>query len=250
MYALEDNGGANPQEAQPLPHLDVDVAATALLYERCSRCMYLHTHGDTGVPLGDSDPATGPVRALMASAQESQHWIELTVGPRFRVCSQQELVVSAPVEFQLAHVSYSGVYDAIVEHSDGRMILVKYVFPSDAAADTSRQQRELAALNFALEHPSDPGRKPARIDGHALLGFAARQIMERAHVETQYVPLRWTELERRPDRFLSFMRVVTCILALGHEPPPAPGCPNCRRRRRDTVPTPAGHPGVTPLRQS
>jgi hypothetical protein len=159
--------------------------------------------------------------------------------------SQGGTVISAPVEFQLARVSYGGTYDAIVELSDGRKILVKYTLPGDSGMETSRYQRELAALNYALEHPLDPQTPPVRIDGHALLGFAQHQTRVRAHVEKHFAPMRWTELERRPDRFLSFMRVVTCILALHHEPPPTPGCARCKQHRRDTTATLSGHPSVT-----
>ena len=247
MFEVATNVASGPEEvreSRALPLLVVDVGAAAFLYERCSRCMYVHSYGVApDVPL--AEPVSDLVDGVMTSAQESQHWIELNVGPRFRVLSHRGTIISAPVDFQLAKVSYSGTYDAIVEQSNGSKVLVKYILPGDSGLDTSRYQRELAALNHALEYPLDPETPPMRIDGHALLGFSARQVMVRAHVETQYVPMRWIELERRPDRFLSFMRVVTCILALAHEPPAAPGCTSCKRPRRDTGATPAGHPAVT-----
>jgi hypothetical protein len=111
----------------------------------------------------------------------------------------------------------------------------------------SRHQRELTALSYALEHPADPQAARVQIHGHALLGFDTRQVMLRGRLEKQFLPVSWTELERRPDRFMSFMRVVTGILALAHEPPRAPGCRSCAHVRRDTTPTPAGHPEVTPV---
>jgi|GEM_PF-3353711 len=237
---IDDDAEVGPRR----PHFNIDVATTALLYERCSRCMYLHARGGSILPLESEDPDAELVHASLKSAHEAGRPVEVSSGRRLRILSQREAVVSIPVSFPFAEVSYTGIYDAIAE-SEGRKYLVKYVLPSEAGVQTSRYQRELAALEYALEHPFDAETEPLRVDGHALLSFAFRQVPVKTHVEKQLAPSEWIVLERRPDRFLSFMRVVTCILALEREPPPTPGCPDCKRTRRDTSPTKVGHRTVT-----
>jgi hypothetical protein len=214
--------------APSVPHVEIDVASTVNAYERCLRCLHAH---DVAPAAAKSDADEQAARALMVEAQQDGRWLEIDQGPRFRVIAAEGTVVSAPVAFELAEVTYRGSYDAVVERTNGSLVLVKYVL-SQASIDRSRAQRELMALTYALEHPADAQVVPFRISGLALIGFETRQFIVKSKVEKQLVPTSWTELERRVDRFISFMRVVTRILALGQEPPSAPGCPICRRRRR------------------
>src|SRR6185312_3916216 len=97
MYALAEPM-PDPNESHSLPHLVIDVAATTLLYERCSRCMYLYSHGALTTPPLE-EPVFDVVGDYMQAAQASHRWIELNVGPRFRLISHRGTVISAPVEF-------------------------------------------------------------------------------------------------------------------------------------------------------
>lgn len=211
--------------ADVLQHVRINPTDVAYLYEQCTRCMYLQAHGTAQFEIPS---AVDLVDEAMAKARDSQKWIQLTISPRFRIHAHKILMESLPVPFTQAGItlSFGGTLDAIIELSDGKLLAAKYALITDTSDTAHRYSRELNAYIHALENPANPAQTPpVRLAGAAVLGFAQAQGSK------EYAPLRWTEVDRRLDGYLTFMRSVARILAAPKAPAASPRCPRCREHK-------------------
>lgn len=223
------NASARPVQAENWIVNPTDLAA---LYEECSRCLYQHGRGLANIH-PSKPPAVATVNDAMAAAMAQQKWIEAGVSPKFRVVHHRYEIGSEPMSFPgiSSTLTFHGEIDAIVETANGQQYLAKYALTTDTDDTTYRYQRELAAYTYAVEHPDTPTlNPPMRVSGHVVIGFSALPAQQRGN-EKIWIPVRWVELERRSDSFLSFMRVVARMLSAPHAPPASPNCPRCNKRR-------------------
>jgi hypothetical protein len=215
----------NPAEAGNSEPIRLNPTDVAYLYEQCTRCMYLQAHGQAEFEIPSVTELVDPA---MSKAKEAQKWIQMTVGPRFRIHDHKLAVESAPVPFPQTGVTlyFSGTCDAIVELADGKLFAAKYALITDTSDTAHRYSRELNAIIHAIETPARPAQTPpVRLAGAIVIGFA------KAPRSKDYAPLRWTELDRRLEGYLTFLRSVARILAAPKPPAASPTCPRCHEQK-------------------
>jgi hypothetical protein len=205
----------------------VDPKEVIGLYHRCVRCLCLRVReNDARRARSETGKFYASATQAMENLQAAHAW-QYVGDKQFRVISQGERIVSAPMEFDdlNVHISFTAKSDALLELRDGSQVIAGY----HKAVPVDRRERErdleLEADAFALENPLD--KNAARgVDKLGIVEFLLAGPQEGAGV---IGPSRLTLLDRHPKRLADFMHVVARILTARLAPPPHAHCPLCKR---------------------
>lgn len=202
-------------------HIAADPDDLGQLYVRCIRCLYLHYRNEKDVgATSDTEWASSIV-----GYHAEEDWYELRNAPRFRFRSYGELIESrgmkyADLDFTL---SFAGRYDALLELEDGTVVLAKCLKRANENSP-KLYQWGLHGYAFALEHPRTAKLDSIKVQTLAVLEF---KMTPTGSGKSQVTPSRLSLLERQPDRFANWMRVVARLLTT--RTPPALSCPVCAK---------------------
>jgi hypothetical protein len=202
-------------------HIAADPDELGELYARCIRCLYLHYRN--GKDVGARSDTEWAASIVGYHAEED--WYELSGTPRFRFRSYGEMIESrgmkyADFDFTL---SFAGRYDALLELEDGSVVLSKCLERTNESSPKLHQWG-LHGYAFALEHPRTMKLDSIKIQTLGVLEFKMTPTGGGKH---QVTPSRLSLLERQPERFANWMRVVARLLAA--RTPPALSCPVCAK---------------------
>lgn len=191
------------------------------LYERCARCLYLHYRRgkDVGAP-ADTEWAKSIV-----GYHAEEDWFELRNTPRFRFRSYGEMIESSAMRFAGLDctLSFAGRYDALLALENGTIVLAKCL--EHATERTPKlHQYGLHGYAFALDHPRTDKVDPIDVRSMAVLEC---KLTPAGAGKNAITPSRLSLLERRPEWFANWTRVVARLLA-GSIPPPVK-CQVCEK---------------------
>ncbi|HXP94544.1 MAG TPA: hypothetical protein VN905_13815 [Candidatus Binatia bacterium] len=194
-------------------HIVADPDELGQLYQRCARCLYLRyrSQKDVGAPV-DTEWAKSVV-----GYHAEEDWFELRNAPRFRFRSYGEMVESSEVRYAGLDcaLSFVGRYDALLELENGTIVLAKCI--EHANENASKLHREgLHGYAFALDHPRTENVDPIHVQTLGVLEF---RLTPTPRGKNEVHPSRLSLMERNPEWFANWMRVVARLLA-GRIPPP------------------------------
>ncbi len=194
-------------------HIVADPDELGQLYQRCARCHYLRyrREKDVGVP-ADTEWAKSIV-----GYHAEEEWFELRGAARFRFRSYGEMVESSVMRYPGLDcaLSFAGRYDALLELEDGTIVLAKCIERANENAP-KLYRPSLHGYAYALDHPRTEKVDPIHVQALAVLEFT---LTPAPGGKNEAHPSRLSLLERNPEWFVNWTRVVARLLA-GSIPPP------------------------------
>ena len=183
------------------------------LYQRCSRCLYLRYRNQKDVGAAVDTEWTKSIVGYHAE----EDWFELRNAPRFRFRNYGEMIESRAMRMADVNVelSYAGRYDALLELEDETIVLAKCLERTDENSPKLHQWG-LHGFAFALQHPRTTRVDSINVKKLAVLEF---KLTPAGGGKNQVIPSRVSFIERQPERFGNWMRVVARLLSARTPPP-------------------------------
>jgi hypothetical protein len=174
----------------------------AFLYEGCKRCYYLK------VVRGIFQPSI-PLPAIF-----SKQWVRSAAigGPSGK-----------------AECFINGRFDIVVEFDDRTYGVIDFKTGSPREGSSSLYGRQLHAYAYALEHPAPGALGLSPVTRLGLLYFYPTEVSQESVERLSYnAQIKWIEVKRQDQEFLSFMQDVMRLLSSPDLPEPSPDCQWCK----------------------
>ena len=209
-------------------------SAFGFLWAECKRCYYLQVVENFRRPAAPFPSIFSKIDAAMKRRFAGDEWHSFgTSEPRFKIAHNEQMVRSTPITLPNRNVEIvlRGKFDSVLTLSDSRNVVCDFKTAPVKPEHLDKYWIQLHAYAYALEHPAVGSLSIPNVDG---LGLAVFEPSEFAYDCENGASLngamRWVDMPREGDRFMSFLDEVAQVLEQPHAPSASGECQYCRFR--------------------